>query len=136
MPGSGTLYREIFLDGRELPKDPNPDWLGYSVGHWDGDTLVIARNVFNDRTWIDFAGHPHTEALHLTERLRRSDFGHIEMVTTWTDLGARKEPWIVPRKLILDADFQPFEYVCNENERDRVHMIGKASNNKGAKGVN
>lgn len=133
MLGSGTLYREIFLDGRELPKDPNPDWLGYSVGRWDGDTLVIESNGFNDRTWIDFAGHPHTEALHLTERLRRSDFGHLEMVTTWTDPGALKEPWTVPRKLVLDADTQPLEYVCNENERDRVHMIGKASDQKGVK---
>ncbi len=133
MLGSGTLYREVFLDGRELPKDPNPDWLGYSVGHWDGETLVIESNGFNDRTWIDFAGHPHTEALHLTERLRRRDFGHLEIVTTWTDPGALKEPWTVPLKLVLEADTQMIEYVCNENERDRVHMIGKASDQKGVK---
>jgi len=133
MLGSGTLYREVFLDGRELEKNPNPDWLGYSVGHWDGDTLLIESNGFNDRTWIDFAGHPHTEALHLTERLRRRDFGHLEMVTTWTDPGALKEPWTVPLKLVMEADTQMIEYVCNENERDRVHMIGKASDQKGVK---
>jgi hypothetical protein len=84
----GTLYREIFLDGRELPKDPNPDWMGYSVGHWEGDTLVVGSTGFNDRTWLDGDGHPHTEALHLTERFRRPDFGHLEVVKTMSDPGA------------------------------------------------
>jgi hypothetical protein len=72
-------YRQIFLDGRPLPKDPNPAWMGYSVGHWDGDTLVIESAGFNDRTWLDDAGHPHSELLHVTERLRRRDFGHLEI---------------------------------------------------------
>src|SRR5580698_3440901 len=88
----GTLYREVFLDGRELPKDPNPDWMGYSVGRWDGDTLVVESSGFNDRTWLDFEGHPHTEALRVTERFRRPDFGHLEMVKTMTDPGASWNP--------------------------------------------
>jgi hypothetical protein len=124
---NSTFYREIFMDGRELPKDPNPDWMGYSVGHWDGDTLVIESNGFNDRTWIDDNGHPHTEALRVTERIRRPDFGHLEVVRTLVDPGAFEGAWTVPVKLELDADTEPVEYICNENERDRPHLIGKAS---------
>src|SRR5579862_1950772 len=67
-------YRQIFMDGRRLPEDPNPSWMGYSVGHWDGDTLVVESSGFNDRSWLDFAGHPHTESLRITEHFRRRDF--------------------------------------------------------------
>jgi hypothetical protein len=81
----GTLYREIFLDGRELPKDPNPGWMGYSVGRWDGETLVVESLGFNDRTWLRGDGVPGTEHLHITERIRRSDFGHLEVRTTYVD---------------------------------------------------
>jgi hypothetical protein len=123
----GTLYREIFLDGRPLPEIVNPNWMGYSVGHWDGDTLVIESAGFNDRTWLDFDGHPHTEALRVTERLRRPDFGHLVIQRTLVDPGALVEPWTVPLYLELDADNDPLEYVCNENERDRPHLVGKAS---------
>ncbi len=129
----GTLYREIFLDGRQLEKDPNPDWMGYSVGHWEGDTLVIESNGFNDRTWLDDDGHPHTEALRMTERLRRPDFGHLELVRTITDPGSLAQPWTVPQKFELNPDTEQIEYVCNENEKDRVHLVGKASDDKGVK---
>ena len=122
----GTLYRQIFLDGRELPKDPNPDWMGYSVGHWDGDTLIVESNGFNDRSWLRGDGAPHTEQLRVTERIRRSDFGHMEVRTTYVDAGALLAPWNVTAKYLLD-DVQPLEYVCNENERDRAHLVGKAS---------
>jgi hypothetical protein len=128
---SGTLYREIFLDGRPLPKDPNPDWMGYSIGHWEGDTLVIESAGFNDRTWLDDLGHPHTEALRVTERLHRRDFGHMEIIRTAVDPGALAQPWTVPVKLELYADTEPLEYVCNENERDAAHLVGKASDDKG-----
>lgn len=128
---NGTLYREIFLDGRELPKDPNPSWMGYSVGHWEGDTLVISSIGFNDRTWLDDDGHPHTEALRVTERLHRSDYGHLQVTRTFEDSGALVEPWTVPVKLELYADTEPLEYVCNENERDRQHLVGKTSDEKG-----
>lgn len=128
---NSTLYREIFLDGRPLPVDPNPDWMGYSVGHWEGDTLVIVTAGFNDRTWLDDLGHPHTEALRITERLHRRDFGHMEIIRTAVDPGALAEPWTVPVKLELYADTEPLEYVCNENERDASHLVGKASDEKG-----
>jgi hypothetical protein len=126
----GTLYREIFLDGRPLPADPNPDWMGYSVGHWEGNTLVIETAGFNDRTWLDDDGRPHTEALRVIERLQRKDFGHMQITRTFVDPGALVEPWTVPVKLELDPDHGQFEYVCNENEKDRVHLVGKASDVK------
>jgi hypothetical protein len=126
----GTLYREIHLDGRELPKDPNPDWMGYSVGHWEGDTLVIESFGYNDRTWIDGEGHPHTEALRVTERVRRPNFGHLEIQRTMLDPEAFVGSWTVPLKFELDADTEDLEYVCNENERDRSHLTGKASDVK------
>jgi hypothetical protein len=127
----GTSYREVFLDGRDLPNNPNPDWMGYSVGHWEGDTLVIVTAGFNDRTWLDSGGHPHTEALRMTERLHRPDFGHTEVDKTFVDPGALKEPWTLHYNYVLDADNEPLEYVCNENERDHVHMVGTASDAKG-----
>jgi hypothetical protein len=129
----GTLYREIYLDGRDLPVDPNPDWMGYSVGHWEGDTLVIVTAGFNDRTWLDDDGRPHTEALRVTERLHRSDYGHMQITRTFVDPGAFLEPWTVPVKLELDPDHELLEYVCNENEKDRVHLVGKASDVKSVK---
>jgi hypothetical protein len=127
----GTLYRQIFLDGRRLQEDPNPDWMGYSAGHWEGDTLVVESNGFNDRTWLDDDGHPHTQALHMTERLRRPDFGHLELVRTLTDPGALAQPWTVPQRFELSPDTEGIEYVCNENEKDRLHLVGKASDIKG-----
>lgn len=127
----GTLYREVFLDGRPLPEIVNPSWMGYSVGRWEGDTLVIESGGYNDRTWIDGEGHPHTEALRVTERLRRPDFGHLEIQKTLVDPGSLKEPWTVPIKLELQADTEPLEYVCNENERDHQHLVGQASDEKG-----
>ncbi len=128
----GTLYREIFLDGRELPKDPNPNWMGHSIGRWDHDTLIVESIGFNDRTWLRGDGVPGTERLYITERIRRSDFGHMEIHTTYNDPGVLLAPWDVTTKFVLD-DVQPLEYVCNENERDRVHMIGKASDLQGIK---
>ena len=122
----GTLYREIFLDGRELPKDPNPDWMGYSVGRWNEDTLIVETVGFNNRTWLRGDGVPGSEQLDITERIRRTDFGHMEVRTTYVDPSVLLAPWDVTSKFVLD-DVQPLEYVCNENERDRAHMIGKAS---------
>jgi hypothetical protein len=86
--------------------------------------------LINGRTWLDSGGHPHTEALRMIERLRRPDLGHIEIDRTFVDPGALKEPWTAHLKYVLDADDQPLEYVCNENERDRAHMTGTASDEK------
>lgn len=119
-------YRQVYLDGRPLPKDPNPTWMGYSIGHWDGDTLVVESAGYNDRTWLDGDGHPHTEALRVTERLRRPDFGHLEIEKTLDDPKALAQPLVVPIKLEFYPDTDMIEYVCAENERDHSHLIGKA----------
>jgi hypothetical protein len=118
------------MDGRPLPKDPNPAWMGYSIGHWDGDTLVVESAGFNDRTWLDGDGHPHSEDLLVTERLRRPDFGHLEIERTLEDPKALAQKWVIPIKLEFDADTDMIEYVCAENERDHSHLIGKASDDK------
>jgi hypothetical protein len=84
--GGGTdEYRQIFLDGRELPKDPNPTWRGYSVGHWEGDTLVVETAGFNDRSWLDGMGHPHSENLSVIERFHLVDLGHMDFQITFVD---------------------------------------------------
>jgi hypothetical protein len=77
----GGSFRQVFLDGRKLPKDPNPTWNGYSIGHWENDTLVVESAGFNDLSWLHEAGHPHSEDLRITERFRRDDFGHDGRVT-------------------------------------------------------
>jgi hypothetical protein len=115
-------HRQIFMDGRELEKDPNPTWMGYSVAHWDGDTLVVESNGFNDRTWLDGDGHPHTEALRITERYHRLDFGHIDLQITLDDAKAYTKPWTVAVKMDLAVDKEMLEFVC-ENEKDHPHYI-------------
>ena len=97
-------YRQIFLDGRELPRDPNPNWMGYSVGRWEGDTLVVTTAGFNDRTWLDFAGHPHSEALRMTERFRRRDFGHMDLQVTIDDPAVYAKPLTLNAGGTLAAD--------------------------------
>ena len=78
-----TTFRQIFVDGRKLPVDPQPAWGGYSVGRWEGDTLVVETAGFNDRSWLDsFHGYPLTDSLRLTERMRRVDFGHLDVLST------------------------------------------------------
>jgi hypothetical protein len=118
-------FRQIFLDGRTLPEDQNPTWMGYSVGRWDGDTLVVETAGFNGKTWLDLAGHPSTDALHITERLRRTDFGHLDIQFTIDDPKAYSRPWTVTFWMQLLADTELLEYVCNENEKDRKHLPGR-----------
>ena len=115
-------YRQIFTDGRALPKDPNPTWMGYSIGHWEKDTFVVESNGFNDKTWIDAIGHPHGEKLRLTERYHRRDFGHIELQLTVNDPDWYEKPWSVTLLLEMTPDNELLEDVCLENERDSVHM--------------
>jgi hypothetical protein len=119
-------YRQVFLDGRELPKDPSPAWMGYSVGHWEGDTLVVESTGYNDRTWLE-RGYPHTENLRLTERFRRPDFDHLEWERTFSDPAVYAKPWTTKAAGLFTADTDLLEYVCAENERDRVHLVGKNS---------
>jgi len=124
--GSGA-YRQIFTDGRALPKDPNPIWWGYSVGHWEGNTLVVESAGFNDRSWLDYAGHPHTEDLRVTERFERRDFGHMRLQVTFEDSKTFAKPITVTVNPTFLPDTEMLEYVCNENEKDSAHLIGKAS---------
>jgi hypothetical protein len=120
-------YREVFMDGRALEKDPNPSWMGYSVGHWDGDTLVVESTGFNDRTWLH-DGYPHTEQLHMTERFRRTDFGHMEITVMFQDRGAYAKPWSIPVHAHLIVDTEMLENVCNEAaDSGQEHWVGKAS---------
>jgi len=117
-----NLHRQIFSDGRTLPKEFDfPAFLGYSVGRWDGDVFVVETAGFNDRTRLDQAGHPHSEALRVTERFHRRDFGHLDVEMTFDDPKMYTKPFTVriPHDLLPDADI--FEMFC-ENEKDRSHM--------------
>ena len=118
-------YRQIFLDGRKLPKDPNPTWMGYSVGRWDGDTLVVDSSGFVDNNWLDNGGHMGTEAMKLTERFRRRDYGHIDLQFTIDDPKAYTKPWTVNLEFTATPDSELIEYVCDENEKDLKHLVGK-----------
>jgi hypothetical protein len=118
-------HRTVYLDGSGHPKDPNPDWMGHSIGHWEGDTLVVDTIGFNDKSWLDPQGHPHTEKLHVIERIRRPDLGHLEIEFTLDDPETYTKPWIIRRVTDLDTKDEIGEYVCTEGERDAVHMVGK-----------
>jgi hypothetical protein len=122
-------YRQIFLDGRQMPKDPNPTWMGYSIGRWDGDTLVVETSGFNDRTWLDFAGHPHSEALTMTERFTRPRFGRLDLQVTLEDPAVYKKPMTMSAGGNFVADTDLIEYVC-ENEKDRAHLVGRTAQEK------
>jgi hypothetical protein len=118
---ANSTFRQVFLDGHPLPKDPQPTWLGYSVGRWEGDTLVVDTAGFNGRSWVDTAkGHPQTESAHVTERFTRRDFGHLQIDITIDDPKAYAKPWraLVPVKLLPDTDL--IETFC-ENEKDQPH---------------
>jgi hypothetical protein len=119
-------YRQIYMDGRQLPKDPNPTWMGYSIGHWDRDTLVVESAGFNDKTWLDMVGHPHSEYLRVTERFRRVDFGHMQVQVTFDDPETLTKPLTISVAVNYAADSDMLEYVCNENERDTEHLVGTA----------
>jgi hypothetical protein len=123
-------YRQIFLDGRALEPAPNPSWMGYSVGRWDGDTLVVESFGFNDRTWLDHDGHPHTEALRMTERYRRRNFGSLELDVTLSDPAVYARPWTVAVRAELAPDTELLEWVCNEKGSEVQHWIGKASDER------
>jgi len=125
-------YRQIFLDGRALETSPNPSWMGYSVGRWDGATLVVESFGFNDRTWLDRDGHPHSEALRMTERYRRPDFGHLEIEVTLKDPAVYARPWTVALSAELEADTELLESVCNETDGGREHWVGKTSDDRKA----
>ena len=120
-------YRQIHMDGRRLPEDPNPTWRGYSVGRWDGDTLVVESAGFNDRSWLDRIGHPHSEKLRVTEKFRRVDFGHMQFQITFEDPETLNKPLSFSFNVNYVADTDMLETVCNENSKDKSHMVSKAN---------
>jgi len=114
--------RQIFTDGRPLPKDAEPWWYGYSTGHWEGDTLVVQSAGFRDLGWLDVEGSPLTEGAHVTERFRRPDFGHLQIDVTIDDPKAYTKPWTVMVRQHILVDTQLIEFVCQENEKDAPHL--------------
>jgi hypothetical protein len=121
---NSSVTRTIYTDGRGLPEDPNPSFLGYSVGHWEGDTMVVTSAGFNDRTWLDGSGHPHTEALRTTERFHRRDFGHMDFEMTIDDPKAFTKPFTLHMNKTLAPDTDLLESICEENERIVTHLRG------------
>lgn len=107
-------YRQILMDGRKLPTNPNTSFMGYSIGRWEGEELVVESEGFKDVTWLDFGGHPHSESLHITERYRRPDFGHIQRRITLTDAKVFSKPITISSDLALVPDTELLEYVCTE----------------------
>jgi hypothetical protein len=116
------MHREIWMDGRSLEKDPNPTWMGYSVGRWDGDVLVVESNGFTDRSWLDFGGHPHTEELRITERYTRRNVGSIDLQATMVDpkLYAKPIAFSMPIKLLPDTEM--LEGFCENHHKSRERM--------------
>jgi hypothetical protein len=122
---SDGSHRQIYTDGRALPKEiVQPAWLGYSIGHWERDTLVVETAGFNDKTWLDVTGHPHSEALRVVERYHRRDFGHMDVELTFDDPPMYTKPFTIKLTDELLADSDIFENFC-ENEKDRVHLEQK-----------
>jgi len=120
-----TTFRQIFIDGRKLPADMSPTWQGYSVGRWDGDTLVIDSAGFNDRSWLDARGTPRSTDMRIEERFHRRDYGHMDLTITITDPQIFTKPisFSVVEELLPDTDL--LEHYCVENERDDAHMPGR-----------
>jgi len=111
---------QVYLDGRSVPKDLEPSWQGYSIGKWEGDTLVIDTVGLNDKTWLNM--FPHTGKLHIAERLRRPDLGHLEVETTYDDPESFKTPFMTKVVNVLAPDEEVEEYVCAENNQYREHV--------------
>jgi hypothetical protein len=122
MHEAGDPPRQIFIDGRSLPKDPAPSWMGYSAGKWQGDTLVVETNGLNDRGWLDLSGHPRSESMRITERYHRRDFGLMDLEITFDDAKLYTRPFSFKTGLKLIPDSDLLEYVCAENEKDRAHL--------------
>ena len=126
--GNIHSYRQILLTRDKHPEDLNPTWYGDSIGKFEGDTLVVDTVGFNDRFWFDFAGHPHTEKLHVIERYRRPDSTHLEYETTVDDPGAYTRPFTLYGRSTLQTG-ELMEYICNENNVDVQHILGKDPRN-------
>jgi hypothetical protein len=120
-----VTYRQIFMDGRQLPTDPTPTPNGYSIGAWDGDALVVTSRGFRDGTWLDRNGSPMSDAAKVTERFRRVNYGRLEVDVTVDDPKVYTRPWTVTltQQIVLDTEL--LDYFCTDNEKDASHMVGK-----------
>jgi hypothetical protein len=118
-------FHQIYLDGRQHPKEPDPLWYGHSIGHWEGDTLVVDRVNFEDQVWLDQDAHPHSDKLHITERYHRVDLGHLESEVTVEDPGILAKPWTMKRVSDLAPGEEIREFICTENNRDLEHLVGR-----------
>jgi hypothetical protein len=116
------MYRQIFLDGRPMPEDPTPAWNGYSVGTWDGDALVVQTTGFRDNLWIDMGGSPMSDAAKMTERLRRPNYGTLEVQITVDDPKVYTRPWTVALNQGLELDTELIDEFCLENEKSSQRM--------------
>lgn len=120
-----ATYRQIFTDGRPFPEDPQPSWVGYSVGHWDGDTLVVETTGFRDGLWLDARGSPMTDAAKTIERYRRVNFGKMTIELTVNDPKAYTAPFTVTLNHFLAPDTELVDYICQDNEKSRQHFVIK-----------
>jgi hypothetical protein len=121
--GSMHSYRQIFLDRKTHPADLQPSWFGDSIGHWEGDELVVDTVGFNGKTWLDLAGHPTSDQLHVIERYSRPVFGELKLDITIEDPVNYTKPWKVTELMPLMVGQDLIEYVCTENERDVQHLV-------------
>jgi hypothetical protein len=119
-----NFWRQIFTDGREMDPDANPSWMGYSTGRWEGDTFVVDSKGFNGKAWLDQLGRPTSDKLHVIERFRRVDYGHMKIDITIDDPGAYTKPWNVSEEVHLRPGWEPLEFICNENNKDLPHLPG------------
>jgi len=123
--GNIHSYRQIFMNGKH-PADPDPTWYGHSIGHWEGNTLVVDTVGFNDKFWFDYKGHPHTEMLHTIERYTRTDEGHMAIEVTIDDPGAYTQPFTTVGRAQLMTGAELLEYICQENNQDLEKLDGPA----------
>ena len=122
---ANASYRQIFTDGRPFPEDPNPSWNGYSVGHWDGDTLVVETIGFLDGQWLDRWGSPLTGKARITEKFRRPNYGTLDIEFTVDDPSAYTKPWTIQLTQSLALNTELMDWMCLENEKDFPHLVGK-----------
>jgi len=123
--GNIHSYRQIFMNAKH-PADPDPTWFGHSVGHWEGNTLIVDTVGFNDKFWFDYMGHPHTEKLHTIERYTRTDMGHMAIEVTIDDPGAYTQPFTTVGRAQLMVGAELLEYICQENNQDLPKLEGPA----------
>lgn len=113
---SAHNWRQVWMDGRQIPKDGDPTWMGYSVGHWDGNDLIVETGNFNDRTWLDPGGHPHSDSLHVTERFHRPTYGTLQIQVTIEDPKSYTQPWNMTLNYRLRPKWEISESYCLEED--------------------